>query len=361
MYLSFIIPTRNRSEQLRQTLAYMGELDRTLAEQSELIVLDNASAKPMKLPDRLRNGIAIRPITLDRNHNTAARNIGAQSARGDWLVMLDDDSSPLDSQFGTVLGQIDDKVAAVGGEIMLTNGKHESGGLPEVIVGCGCAIRREAFMQVGGYDETFGYYAEEYDLCAKLIALGYRVTHSRMMRFEHRKSTIGRDMNEILYRLVRNNAWVMQRYSPRDRRERLLEETIERYRLIAEKERAMQGFHRGLAELEHSLPDQPERALPIQQWERFEGRTVVRESIQRHIQCDPAPMRLVGPAHGKGRSIIESELFAHGCVLTNEPSARAIVSTLSPGPMLDTLDAQPEAISPSLFEDFADKAHTTPV
>ena len=351
MQLSFIIPTRDRNDQLEQTLSRLGDLGGGLGEQAELIVCDNASKRPMQLPEVLPNGIAVTSIRLDRNHNTAARNIGAQQACGSWLVMLADDSPPMEAGLIETLGAIDPQVVAVGGEIMLTNGSRESGGLPEVIVGCGCAIRRDAFLSVGGYDASFGYYAEEYDLCAKLIASGHRVVHSRGLRFEHRKSTQGRDFNEIIYRLVRNNGWVLQRYAPHDRREILIEETVARYRRIAEIERAQAGFERGLGELRKTLGEQPDLALTEAQWERFEGRAAVRATIEANLPMSGMPVRLVGPAQGKGRSIIEGELLARGCTISDDPDTRPFIATLSPGPMLDALDAHPDAMMPWSLSD----------
>ncbi|MFG0245343.1 MAG: glycosyltransferase family 2 protein [Phycisphaerales bacterium JB052] len=357
MHLSFIIPTRNRAAQLRETLRRLGELDAQLGDLAELIILDNASDCPEPLPKMLQNGIAVTSVRLDRNLNTAARNIGAEQARGTWLIMLDDDSNPLDANFAAVLRHVESNVGAVGGEIMLPSGARESGGLPEVIVGCGCAIRRDAFLQVGGYDESFGYYAEEYDLCAKLIAAGSRITHMRSLRFEHRKSTHGRDFNEIIYRLVRNNAWVMQRYAPRDRRGRLIDETIERYRVIAEREDAQTGFQGGLESLRDTLDEQPEMSLTSEQWERFEGRSAVRATVEAKLPTDRGCVRLVGPAHSKGRVIIEEELIASGCTINDTPDAHAMVASLSPGPMLDILDAHPGAMVPWDLEDFPPPDH----
>lgn len=344
MDLSFIIPTRDRPHHLRSTLDMLARLDAACVGRAELIVLDNASREPFELPESLPNGIEVRGLRFGQNLNTAARNVGAEQARSDWLVMLDDDSSPLDCPLLETLGEIGPDVAAVGGEIFLGDGRRESGGLPEVIVGCGCVVRRDMFLEAGGYDEVFGYYAEEYDLCARLIAMGERVVHTRSIRFEHRKSSIGRDMNEILYRLVRNNGWVLRRYAPVDRRDTLIGEMIARYRTIAGREDATRGFERGMAELERTIDTQPERALSDTQWDRFEGRAAVRETIRR---CSPElgnAVRLLGPAHAKGRDIIADELREHGCMICDRPDATPVVGTLSPGPMLDLRESHPDAI-----------------
>lgn len=346
MKVSFVIPTRDRPEVLHETLRRLGALRaRDLPERCELIVVDNASRDPVEVPDALPHGMPIRLIRLEENLNTAARNIAAQSSDAEWLVMLDDDSSPIDGTEWALLDRVDEKVGAIGGEIYLPSGAHESGGLPEVVVGCGCAIRREFFVELGGYDETFGYYVEEYDLCARMIQAGYRVEHSRSLRFLHRKSDVGRDFNNIIYRLVRNNAWVMQRYAP----EAVLEEEVrhlrERYRAIAINEDAMDGYTKGIEELERTLKSLQRIPMQREQWDRFTGRSAARKSLDR-IEAGATRAEIIGPERAKGREIIESELVRAGYQIVRDGGDVSIIGTLSPGPMLDLQDQFPDAIAP---------------
>src|SRR5262245_59516113 len=185
--------------------------------------------------------------------------------------MLDDDSFPTDVGHIQMLHEIPDDVAAVGGEIVLPDGRHEAGGLPEVFIGCGVAIRRHAFLDVGGYDVSFDYYAEEYDLCAKLMLGGWRIAHDRRFQVRHEKVAAGRDMNRILHRLVRINGWVAQRYSPEDCRVAELHEVISRYARIAVSESATHGFAQGAAELFPSLSKQPRQPMSQSLFDRFTG------------------------------------------------------------------------------------------
>ena len=151
MHISFVIPTRNRQHELAYTLEQLERLSlHDLGGGSEVVVVDNGSDRVMELPRKLSNGIRVTATQLGENRGTGARNIGAEHARGDWVIMLDDDSNLCQGPVGEYLSNVDTQVAAVGGEIILPSGQHESGGLPEVIVGCGCAIRREVFLNVGG-------------------------------------------------------------------------------------------------------------------------------------------------------------------------------------------------------------------
>lgn len=347
MGLSLIIPTRNRPTVLAETLGRIGRHHfGAFHHGCELILIDNDSDEAVDPPTRLPNGIPVRSIRLDYNMNTAARNVGADHASGEWLVMLDDDSAPESGCNWDLLIDAPDDLGAIGGEIVLPTGIRESGGLPEVIVGCGCVIRRLCFAGLGGYDASFGYYAEEYDLCARMIAHGYRVEHSRSLKFLHRKSTLGRDFNEILYRLVRNNAWVMQRYAPEDCRQVKLDYIMNRYRAIAIKEDAMQGFERACIELELMLDDQVRSPMDQGSWDRFTGRAAVRETLEGVLGERTGVVSLVGPPHAKGREIIESELKRFGCSIVDHGDRVRVVGSLSPGPMLDLAEQYPDAILP---------------
>jgi hypothetical protein len=239
-------------------------------------------------------------------------------------------------------------VAAVAAEIFLARAHaaaprshppRESGGLPEVFIGCGVAIRREAFLDSGGYDHTFGFYAEEYDLAAKFIINGLRITLDRRFAVEHRKVSNGRDMNLILQRLVRNNGWVMQRYAPTNRRTGELRHVIERYALIARKEQAEPGYALGLQELLTTLRAQHRTPMDTTLWDRFTGKAAARASLQRAFARQAFTTAAIID-EGKNSGVIREVLGELGVreVAHADTAEALIVGTLSPGPMLDACD-----------------------
>lgn len=374
--ISYIIPTHDRPDDLALTLANLGKIDHAPAREllggAEVIVIDNASRFPATAPPVLPNGLPVRLIYRPANEGAAARNAGAHSASGPgarrdhWLVMLDDDSAPLDGGHFLALAQAPADVAAIGADIFLTPPAHdgneratrrESGGLPEVIIGCGAAIRRSAFLEAGGYDASFNYYAEEYDLCAKLLLAGHRVAWDASFRVHHRKVSAGRDMNAILQRLVRNNSWVEARYAPHDLRDDALAHVTQRYAAIADRENAREGYERGAEELRRTLTDQPRREMPRSMYERFTGLAHARAHLRAVAQdIGPARVHLIEPAGGGkhaalvaqaardagltivGTSMLDSALAARLPALAHACDA-LLVATLSPGPMLDTASA----------------------
>ena len=337
--ISYILPTRNRPDRLAETLAALGRLsgdDHAAFGGAAVIVVDNASDPPADPPRKLSNGLPVETIRLRANEGAAARNRAARRAAGEWLVMLDDDSFPLDTAFLEVLATLPGDVAALGADITLPDGRREDGGLPEVFVGCGAAVRRGAFLDAGGYDPAFGFYAEEYDLCAKLLLAGHRVVHDGRFRVRHAKVGAGRDPNLILQRLVRNNGWIAQRFAPPDRRLEQLGHTILRYSRIAIRERAAAGFARGMTELLGTLERQPASPMDEPLFDRFTGLAAVREILAGEpVLRGPAAVCVVD--EGKNAWVVRQVLAELGArVVEDETRADVLViGTLSPGPMMD--------------------------
>lgn len=352
--ISYVLPTRDRPERLKATLLAIEALG---PHDAEITVIDNASAERLVTPPRLRSGVPVRQVNLDHNAGAAARNLGAQLSRGDWIVMLDDDSHPLDLAFIDALGEADPDVGALSADIFLPvrpgqRPRRESGGLPEVFIGCGVAIRREMFLRLGGYDHAFNYYVEEYDLAARMLLAGFRVQFDPRFRVLHAKDSANRDMNAILHRLIRNNGWVTQRYAPDAARLEDLRATRCRYRRIAAKERALAGFGAGLLELRQTIRGQVRTPMPQNLWDRFTGLAAAREAIG--LAHARAPFRSAAIAEeGKNAWAIAQALRELGVRLTTdgEDAEVCVIGTLSPGPMLDAFarrqrlaQAQPQRV-----------------
>lgn len=336
--LSYVLPTRHRPEQVLKTLHALASLDGRAHELhggAEVIVVDNASEAWPDIGAALTSRLCLRVIRLMENMGAAARNIGVEHARGDWIVLLDDDSYPLNSRHNQLLLDAPNDVAAIGAEIVLPDGTREQGGLPEVIIGCGAAVRRKAFLAVGGYDRTFGYYAEEYDLCAKLIMNGWRIEHDYSGCFQvlHEKVQAGRDFNAIVHRLVRNNAWVMQRYAPATTRMTEIANTIQRYARIAVKEQAADGYAAGMRDVMATMARQPRREMNIDQWRRFTGEAAARAALASTRRFK----RVAMVEEGKNVDVIRRVLHDMNMEITSDAreAEAIIIGTLSPGPMRD--------------------------
>ena len=348
--ISYIIPTRDRHEDLARTLGRIDALgDHAAIGGAEVIVADNASAVPVRPPARLESGVGVRVLRLDRNHGAAARNKAAAMADRAcrWLVMLDDDSHPLDGGLCGALLDAAPAAGAVQAEIMLSDGTHEAGGLPEVFIGCGVAIRREVFCKLGGYDASFDYYVEEYDLAARMLRAGYRVDYDRRFRVEHRKVGTGRDFGRILHRLVRNNAWVAQRYAPDEQRLGEIQETLTRYAQIAWREGVSGAYLRGVADLAFTLARQGREPLSACVYDRLTGLAHARAALAAANCCAPLG-RCAMVSTGKNGWAVARALEELGASVVRDPAQAQtlVIGTLSPGPMLDALALHAGADAP---------------
>jgi len=348
-FLTYIIPTKDRPDRLRRTLMALGSLgDHAGVGGAEVIVIDNASRERAILPRQLKSGVAVREIRLPTNEGAAARNRGVAAAdsSSEWVVMLDDDSFPDDTRFPSTLASVPADVAAVSADIFLSSrpgsssgAPRESGGLPEVFIGCGVAIRRAVFLELGGYDPTFNYYAEEYDLAARLIAAGHRTVFSSDFTVQHAKDPLRRDMNLIVSRLVRNNGWVAARYAPDDALASELRMTRSRYRAIARVEGALSGYRAGLLALRSSIHGQRRIPLGPAHWDRFTGLAAAREHL--HAAHSAAGFRTAHIVdHGKNAWVVFEALRQLGVEIVDdgEEAETLVIGTLSPGPMLDALE-----------------------
>lgn len=333
--ISYVLPTRNRPDALARTLDALASLP---PHNAELIIADNASDVPPRAPVELANGIPVRVLFRSHNEGAAARNHAAHAAdpASRWILMLDDDSHPIDLRFLEALTDQPADVAAVAAEIFLPSSRgREAGGLPEVFTGCGVAIRRDAFLAANGYDPSFNYYVEEYDLAAKLLLAGHRVILDRRFRVLHEKTAGGRDMHAILRRLVRNNAWVAQRYAPAELRRAELHEVFTRYASIAAKEKAMTGYTAGTAEALATLHRQRRTPMPRDLFDRFTGLAQARRSLQDAYDDLPFHTATIVDA-GKNARLVHTALDELGVRIVKQDDADTLViGTLSPGPLLD--------------------------
>ncbi len=355
----YAICTHNRPQEIASTLEHLGSLP---VHDAEVVVVDNASESLPVIPGRLANGLPVRLILRRFNEGASARNHAAGVSDADWLVVLDDDSSPTDLGFLPCLEEAPADCLALSADIHLSPDEdghargREHGGLPEVFIGCGAALRRSAFVEAGGYDPRFEYYAEEYDLCARLLRMGGHVRFEPAFRVEHRKVSQGRDFARIVARLVRNNGWVEQRYAPEHERAPAIARMRRRYRAIATKEGVLAGYARGLEELRRTLRAQQRAPLSQNLYDRFTGLAHARSALQwAHGKRRFGSCALI--ARGKNDWAIEQAIRELGVRIVAPDDAEVlVVGTLSPGPMLDALQARaddPRMIAPWLVDDAA--------
>jgi hypothetical protein len=180
--VSVIIPVRNSPHYLRQCLASLGTSRYT---NFEVLVVDDGSTDVTPL---LAAELGARVVRLQRRAGpAAARNRGAEEARGQYLLFLDADVCVHPDTVGAFVDAFaaDPAVAAVFGSYdrtprapnllsqyknLLHHFVHQTGCERASTFWSGCgAIKRSVFLAVGGYDS-------EYDRpCVEDIELGIRL------------------------------------------------------------------------------------------------------------------------------------------------------------------------------------------
>ncbi|MCF1708565.1 glycosyltransferase family 2 protein [Tabrizicola sp. J26] len=221
--VSIIIPTRNAWPLLSRCLASLDQTDWP-QDRLEIIVVDNGSTDLDCLEGLKTRESAgrIRLIRHDEKFNySRINNIAARQARGEILVLLNNDTEALRPDWLKAMAKLalQDGVGAVGPKLLYEDrtvqhagvvlgmhggAVHEFVGLAEdeggyqglalatrevsaVTAAC-LAIRREVFECVGGLNESFEVAFNDVVLCCDLLAAGYRNIYLAEPLFLHLES-----------------------------------------------------------------------------------------------------------------------------------------------------------------------------
>jgi N-acetylglucosaminyl-diphospho-decaprenol L-rhamnosyltransferase len=200
-------------------LACLESIERTAPPdlEHEVLVLDNASddGSAEAVRDLNRN---IRLIALDRRQGKAANDSRLiEEAGGEFCLLLNEDSELQPGAVPALIGALRaDRQAAVAGAQLLSPGGRpvpcawrlpsartamagalflhrrytvESGGDATRPVGwvqsSAMLVRRQAALEVGGFDPKFFVYSDETDFCKRLSDAGWRILHVPSARAIH--------------------------------------------------------------------------------------------------------------------------------------------------------------------------------
>jgi len=243
--ISIVLATHNRRGVVEHTLNKLDEcgLDRT---DYETVVVDNHSTDGT--PDAIAHRVN-RLIRLPRNAGSTAKAYGADEARGQYIVFLDDDSYPRPFSLETMIRRFEDQghLGAAGFSVFLPNGRREGEALPCVFAGCGVGLRTEAYRECGGMDRAFFMQAEEYDLAFRLADAGWDVEVFDDLQVEHGKADIAGRSDRKVYYEARNHLRVLARYLPSPYAALYRLDCVQRNEWLAarEGENHLRAYHRG--------------------------------------------------------------------------------------------------------------------
>lgn len=217
----------NRRENVRELLT---ALRRQTYPAVEVILVDNAS--PDGTAEMVRQQFPeVRLIEAGDNLGMVAYNLGFEAARGDYILVMDDDGLPgSDDWIAQVVARFEanPRLGAVSCTIrMRDTGRlaHDSPqfvpksddpatGYPGVAFnGTGAALRTEALRQVGYYPWHFNIVFLELYVCSKLVDASWDVRHFPELEVWHSRSS-GSNLRHADYYGLRNYFWYVWELYP---------------------------------------------------------------------------------------------------------------------------------------------------
>jgi GT2 family glycosyltransferase len=227
---SIVIPVHNRASLTRQCLSI---LTKSLPDTIEIVVVDDGSADvtPQVLSEYESRIRVVRHATA--RGFASACNDGAAAARGDYLVLLNNDTIPQPGWLDALIAHAANypAAAAVGAKLLFPNDtiqhagvviatdrnpRHIYMGFPsdhpavnksrrfQVVTAACMLLRRDAFEDAGGFDEAFMNGFEDVDLCLRLGERGHEIRYCHLSVLHHFEKGTRRDeqfeQNLSLYR-----------------------------------------------------------------------------------------------------------------------------------------------------------------
>lgn len=218
--LTISISTRNRLESLTRCVSSLVAVKDLVR---EVIVVDDRSDVALEGPLRTNLGedfpLRLKVIRQGSNQGyIVARNRIAREATGGFVLNLDDDAFIFDSRAVRQALDIllrDDRVGVVAFAQADTTGEAwpramqpspvEYACYAPSFIGFAHLLRRDLFVSLGGYRDSFYFYGEEKEYCLRLLDAGYDVVYLPDALVAHVPDPAGRDSRKYLRYTVRNN------------------------------------------------------------------------------------------------------------------------------------------------------------
>jgi GT2 family glycosyltransferase len=221
--LSVVVLTYNRRERVLQTLERLRELP----ERCPVVVVDNGSSDGTVTAVR-RHFPGLRVVALTDNRGAAARNAAVREVRTTYVAFCDDDTWWAPGSLARAVQLLDayPHVALLSARVLVGPDNRDDPacvcmqasrlrppGLPgPALLGFlagACVVRRQAFLQAGGYEARLFLGGEENLLALDLAARGWWLVYAHAVTAHHHpapRSDTDRDRRRRM--LARNAIWV---------------------------------------------------------------------------------------------------------------------------------------------------------
>jgi GT2 family glycosyltransferase len=215
MKASFVIVNYNRKDELLVTVSKTIEVIGQDFKNYEIIVVDNASNDGSAAAVKSRYADVI-VLENQSNIGAPAWNIGFAIAKGDYFIILDDDSQ-LDKGLDLALNYLNAHQDIGILALNITGGAFETGHWKDLsqysgFIGCGAIIRKELYNKIGGYADWIFLYTNEYEYGIRCMEAGYKIIYFSGCHVTHRTSSINRTSKRLITYSVRNEMAIVYKY-----------------------------------------------------------------------------------------------------------------------------------------------------
>lgn len=217
--VSIIIPTKDKKNLLKRCISSIEK--NTSYKNYEIIIVDNNSGKNETIS--YLNSIRHTVIKYNFPFNfSKINNFAASHASGDYLLFLNDDTAPIESDWLSEMISIaqQENVGIVGAKLVYSSNLIQHAGLVflesgagfhpmqgidsnspgyfgflnvvrnfSAVTGACLLISKKIFEEIGGFDDKFDLYYGDADICLKVIDRGYRVVYTPHAKLLHEGSS----------------------------------------------------------------------------------------------------------------------------------------------------------------------------
>lgn len=213
------IATRNRPISLRRCITSLALIDDLV---TEIIVVDDTSDAPVTdalhgLPRSLAGKLRVVEQKGGKGP-IAARNTMMRLATNDYVLSMDDDAYVIHADG---LRRALELLASNAGVAAVACAQAEADGSPwpaamqpspapycchvTAYIGFAHLVRRQVFLDLGGYQESFYFYGEEKDFCLRALNAGFHVVYMPDVLVAHVPDPSGRSQARYIRYVIRND------------------------------------------------------------------------------------------------------------------------------------------------------------
>ncbi len=215
MKASFVIVNYNRREDILLTISKTKDIIRYDPDNFEIIIVDNASTDG--------SGAAIKTqhpdvILLENKINIGAPawNFGFARAKGEYFIILDDDSQ-IDDGLEKAFLYLDNQPEVGVLALNITGGAFQTNKWNNFdeyagFIGCGAILRKELYEKIGGYADWIFLYTNEFEYAIRCKQAGYKIIFFADCHVTHRTSAINRTSKRLITLSFRNELGIVYKY-----------------------------------------------------------------------------------------------------------------------------------------------------